>query len=179
MSGPPAFKPRVRLRTLLPDEAPSMEPWLAEAVASLDGGRPGPATAANVSAFLELAAQRWPDGTPLAVELVSGGVIGLLVWQRLALEVGEATVIAALATRRDQRNLGYGAEAVYELEQAQPGAAVLAATPRHNGLAIYFWLRAGFRPVSMEFDAGLAVDPAHFWLVDGETLSGSGASSAR
>jgi GNAT superfamily N-acetyltransferase len=72
--------------------------------------------------------------------------------------------ILALAVRRPLRNLGYGAEAVEELEQQEPAGAYLAAVPRTNGLAIYFWLRVGYRPLRVEEDRERARDPATLWM---------------
>jgi hypothetical protein len=58
--------------------------------------------------------------------------------------------IEGLAIAATERNLGYGAEAVYELENRYPGVRLLAGVPLTNGLAIYFWLRVGYRPLFPE-----------------------------
>ena len=47
-----------------------------------------------------------------------------------------------------RRNLGLGGEAVLALERAHAGIRKARADlPAGNGLAVYFWLRAGYRPV--------------------------------
>jgi hypothetical protein len=90
-----------------------------------------------------------------------------------------AVVIDALAIRAGLRNLGYGAEAVYCLEATYPDAQVYAAIPRFNGLALYFWLRVGYRPVRLDEDPAMVHDPRRLWVVSGLTPGASGALPAR
>jgi hypothetical protein len=173
---------RVRLRPFAPDDAAAVQPWLAEAVAAQGALKPAAETPATLPALHAWAAARWPDGTLLAVEVDGLGAAGFVVWTDLPPLAGwnePARVITALATRREARNFGYGAEVVYRLEEARPGVLWLAATPRFNGLSIYFWLRVGYRPVGVDLDATRATDPACFWLVRAASLTGSGVWAAR
>ncbi|MER3420890.1 MAG: hypothetical protein C4290_10355, partial [Chloroflexota bacterium] len=55
-------------------------------------------------------------------------------------------LIEVLAVRADRRNLGYGLEMVMAVEAGWSGRVALAQVPRENGLAVYFWLRTGYRP---------------------------------
>lgn len=84
---------------------------------------------------LHVANQR--PGLPLGLILLSSAGTGMLR-------------IEGLAIAATERNLGYGAEAVYELENRYPGVRLLAGVPLTNGLAIYFWLRVGYRPLFPE-----------------------------
>ena len=154
----------------MPDDAPAVEPWLAEAVAAVDGVRPGPETPATLAALARLGDRRWSGGTLLVLVAAGQGVVGLLGWRPLATAGGAATaaVIDALAVRRDRRDLGYGVEAVERLEAMLSAATVYATPPRTNGLALYFWLRAGYRPFYPNPAAAAAMhglDPALLWMV--------------
>jgi GNAT superfamily N-acetyltransferase len=171
----------VALRPLHPEDAPAVEPWLAEAVAAVDGDRPTAATPASIRVFREVTADRWP-GAAIDVIIIDGhGVNGLLVWRMRSTSSKEGAVVEidALAIRAGLRNRGYGAEAVLCLEAAHPSATMLAAVPRLNGLAIYFWLRIGYRPVRLDEDATLARDDERLWMVRGFNPSGTVWSPAR
>lgn len=172
---------RVALRPLRPEDAPAVEPWLAEAVAAIDGVRPTAATPASLSAFREVAAGRWPGAAIDVIIADRHGVNGLLVWRirSASSRAGPAVEIDALAIRAGLRNLGYGAEAVLCLEAVHPSATMLAAVPRLNGLAIYFWLRMGYRPVRLDEEATLARDGERLWMVRGFNPSGTVGSPAR
>ena len=173
---------RLQLRSFTPDDAPVVAPWLAEAVAAPGALKPDAATPTTLSALLEGVAARWPGSTVEALDIAGLGAAGFLVWHPTPPLTGgcqPATIITALATRRDARNLGYGSEAVYRLEEARPGTTMLAATPRFNGLSVYFWLRAGYRPISLVQNKGLARDPERFWLVNPATVSGNDGLAAR
>ena len=65
------------------------------------------------------------------------GLSGFIVWHLS----GDALTIRALAVCRDARNLGYGLEAVQQIEERHPDARYFAAIPRYNGLQ--FGLPAG------------------------------------
>jgi GNAT superfamily N-acetyltransferase len=63
--------------------------------------------------------------------------------------VGRECVLRELGVRPDRRNLGFGSEAVFAIEQQALRAGVtcgVAPVPLANGLAIYFWLRIGYCP---------------------------------
>ena len=173
--------PRVALRPLLPADNADVDPWLQDAMAAVDGVKPSADTPASLAALGPHVNARWPGATVEAV-IVEASVAGLLVWRpaRPRPRVSQpAFAIEALTVRAGLRNRGYGAEAVYCLEAAHPGARVKAAVPRFNGLAIYFWLRVGYRPVRIDEDAALAQDPDRLWMINALNLGPSGASSVR
>jgi len=145
--------------------------WLAEAVAALDGVKPDAGTPAAPAEVSTWAQARWP-GVRLAWIEAGGAQVGLLGWQEDTLGV----VIVALAVRAEQRNLGIGAEAVFRLEEERPGARCYAAVPRTNGLAVYFWLRSGYRPVRVEESVARATDPAALWMVREPSSGSSGGA---
>ncbi len=159
----------------------AVAPWLVEAVAAVDGVKLSSDPRATPAAFEHLVSARWPGATVEAVLMNDGAVVGMLAWRRSTSTTrsSEGLVIEALAVRAGLRNLGYGAEAVYRLESAHPDARVYAAIPRTNGLAIYFWLRVGYRPVRLDEDAALVHDSDRLWMVNALSPSAAGASSAR
>jgi len=78
--------------------------------------------------------------------------------------------IDALAMAAAARNLGFGAEAVYVLEQRYPGARLVVGIPLTNGLAVYFWLRIGYRPLfPRTTQSGLA--PDRLWMAPAEAAA--------
>ncbi len=74
-----------------------------------------------------------------------GEVIGRLVLRQ---EEGEL-VIDELCITSERRGYGAGSEAVFLLLDALPDDVrrVRAWAPGHLGLAVYFWIRHGFRPL--------------------------------
>jgi GNAT superfamily N-acetyltransferase len=96
--------------------------------------------------------------------LGDGRVVGLAHVHR----TNEALLYSALTVRADGRNLGYGQEMVIALEAAygQGCAVAAAAVPRTNGLAVYFWLRAGYRPVhGRAFRHLTMLTPGPLWML--------------
>lgn len=162
---PGAAGARVVLRPVAPPDADAMAPWLAEAVAAI----PGRGAVAEHGLTLADLEGRWDfihtGGITLAGALKDGTVVGIM---RVRVQAPSRLVIDALAVRAGSRNLGYGQELVIALEESrgQPGGEVYAGVPRGNGLAIYFWLRAGYRPL-YPLPPGLPpdMDPRLFWMV--------------
>jgi GNAT superfamily N-acetyltransferase len=154
---------RVRLRPPRAEDGAQVDPWLPEAIAAIQGrGQPG----ALPLTLCELL-RRWhadrPSAWTLLGELADGPVVGIM---RLRDAGAGRLLIEALAVRADRRNLGYGQEMVIAAETGWPGRAVYAAVPRANGLALYFWLRTGYRPFypfTGPDTAGL--DPAPLWML--------------
>jgi hypothetical protein len=99
---------------------------------------------ASATAGLEVrTAALTPDrGRPVFVT-AGGRVIGFARY-----EYDGSLLITSIEVEMQHRNLGYGAEAVVALEQAF-GAPPRswALMPEENGIAVYFWLRAGYRPL--------------------------------
>ena len=171
---------RVRLRPFESGDDCVLRTWLAEAVAAVDGARKaGSDTPTDLDGLRRWMQARWRDAECAAI-ITARGLAGFLIWQAArqaqAGPTAHSAVIAALAVRQDTRNLGYGAEAVEALEESVGGGQILAAIPRTNGLAVYFWLRAGYRPVALTEQADLARDPAHLWMVRAVSSGRSGAS---
>jgi GNAT superfamily N-acetyltransferase len=140
---------RVGLREPSAQDADAMDPWLSEAIAAVQGRAIAEAPSVTLAALTASLSGRERlhvvVGLPPAEE--TNVPIGLTV---TATEAGQPMVIRALAIRDSKRNLGYGAEAVYELEDYSPHSGLAAHIPASNGLAVYFWLRAGFRPAFPE-----------------------------
>lgn len=71
-------------------------------------------------------------------------------------------VITALAVAPRCRNLGLGAEAVFSAERLFPEARCSRAlVPLRNGLAVYFWLRIGYRPLFLAHHGVQGVTSMH------------------
>jgi hypothetical protein len=140
---------RVSLARPDPHNLDQIRPWFGDAWLEMFGG---PAVRAGLSAPEPEDWLRHP-GTGLTSYLVviDGEPIGFLA---CALGAGRIS-IDALAIVSGRRNRGYGAEAVFAAEAlAGPDAATRALVPMGNGLAVYFWLRVGFRPLFLA-DHGL------------------------
>lgn len=113
-------------------------------------------------------ARRWAGAESRAIVAGDWGVVGFVIWEEQPPDgapSGPARVIHALAMRQDARNFGYGAEVIELLETATPRATMYAPIPRGNGLAVYFWLHAGFRPVRLDESVTLATDAARLWCL--------------
>ena len=141
---------RVLLRPVVPADSVAVAPWLAEAEAAIRGR--GASVTLNLT--LDDLVTSWTASCPgseiLVGVLADGTVAGLM---HLAPADG-LLHIRALTVRRDLRNLGYGQEMVFGAEQRHPVARLATATvPSGNGLAVYFWLRTGYRPA---YPAGAA-----------------------
>jgi predicted acetyltransferase len=157
---------RVRLRPPHPDEANAVQSWLAEAYGAIDGTRPPAGSVLALPEFEASARRRWPGSECLTVDL-DGVPVGFVVAHRKREGDGAETAILALAVRADHRNVGYGGEAVQAMEAMRPADRFTAAIPRANGLAVYFWLRTGYRPITVDEDRHRARDPNHLWMVRG------------
>lgn len=141
-------------------EAP---PWLAEAERAVRGSGAGDGAGCPLAARLESGdAVYWITAEHAGARAVAGAAAarierGALVWTWLA--VGEAW-----------RAFGYGGVAVSLVERgARRGGArrARARVPASNGVALYFWLRLGYRPVraGQVADAQTGHDLAGTWMV--------------
>lgn len=116
------------------------EDWLAEAERAVLGAAPGCALAQRIDAgdaIYELRAGI--DGAPTTV-----GALAVRVEQR-------DLVWTWLAVAEAQRAFGYGGAAVplIERQTAKLGATLARVrVPATNGVALYFWLRLGYRPLA-------------------------------
>jgi ribosomal protein S18 acetylase RimI-like enzyme len=160
---PVSAAPRVRLRPITAD-GESVNPWLPEAVAAIQGRGTAPDSTLSLDALLEAWDRTLPAGATFIGERSDGLTVGLL---RARTSDRERLVIDALTVRADRRNLGHGQEMVCALEETfgQMGGMVYAGVPRTNGLAIYFWLRTGYRPLyPPPSDWPDDLDRSRFWM---------------
>ena len=135
--GEPVTASRVRLSPLTDDAVATM-PWLEAALApewSLD----------------DFEASR-VQSEALLISDADGLAMGLALLRPDAPEPGDAT-ITFLAMQPERRYRGLGGEAglaVEALAREKLGAKrVYVGVPEWRGLAVYFWLRLGFRPLSL------------------------------
>jgi GNAT superfamily N-acetyltransferase len=109
------------------------------------------------------------EGEVLAIAEGEGEapVIGVLVVQRDAPLAG-ATTVGFIAVEPARRHRGLGGEAVLALERRLGGGRALAPVPEGRGLAVYFWLRVGYRPLRLAEapgpPRGLAGPIAGIWM---------------
>lgn len=127
---------RVRLRPVKAGDLPQIEPWYAEALA-----------AAYTERSLE---QRFADAKTAGCDLLAiaggdGAVRGLLDYRLNDPADGWLTTVL-IAMAAGQRGWGYGSEAMRLLESRHRNARFHARIDPRNGLALYFWLRLGYRP---------------------------------
>ena len=133
-----AVSARVTLRPAKQVNLSLIEPWYAEAVSAVHGGAKPEGEQDLQSRFKSgglLVIARADDPTP----------IGLLE-QRTGWPVRSWVTVEFIALAAGQRGWGYGSEAVRQLEERHKGARFLAQIDPRNGLALYFWLRLGYRP---------------------------------
>jgi hypothetical protein len=159
---------RVALRPFAPADGALVEPWLSEAWAAVDGGRSPTGAALTLDGLEALVAERWPGAELAAIVRQDGAPLGFVAWRTKPSVAAVETEIVALAVRAARRNLGLGGEAVQALERLRPGGRFLAAIPRGNGLAVYFWLRTGYCPVRPDEDDARARDPNVLWMARSE-----------
>ncbi len=156
--------PRVVVRHVEGEDRHRPLPWLAEAVAAIAGRGTPPEEIHTLDGLCIAWDRRYPSGATLLGTLADGEPLGVM---RLRERLDGRLVIDALAVRADQRNLGYGQELVIVAEEQHGDATALAAAgvPRNNGLAVYFWLRAGYRPAFPDTDRLAAVlGPQRLWM---------------
>jgi len=135
----------VALEPATKDTAAALEPWFDRGWREVYGR--GAVPVPDVGSWLAFP----PAGGTMRLIMLGGAAIGFLVF---AIGKGILT-IHELAVAPAHRNRVYGAEAVYALEAGEGSDCerACALVPRGNGLAIYFWLRIGYRPQ-------FAADPA-------------------
>jgi hypothetical protein len=132
---------RITLRPATKGDLPQIEPWYAEAaaLAHTDATLKERFTANNASKRELLLIVKADDPAP----------IGLLQYRPGFPNEGWLA-IDFLALAAGRRGWGYGSEAVHLLEEQHIASRFLAETDARNGLALYFWLRLGYRPARPE-----------------------------
>ena len=128
----------MRLRPLRKSDIDVISTWL-------------PAVAAQI------ACDRWPDTTALEAAVAQADVLvgdedgasALLEYETEAPERGAAQV-RFMAVAPGQRRLGIGGRTALALERRlkRSTARIYVQLPERLGLALYFWLRLGYRPLT-------------------------------
>lgn len=101
--------------------------------------------------------ERWADPEALTTAITTegvlvadeGGAVGLVSYEAAGPGRAEARILL-LAVDPERRRLGFGGRAALALERRlRPSAdQVCALVPARLGLALYFWLRLGYRPLT-------------------------------
>ncbi|MGB2694461.1 MAG: GNAT family N-acetyltransferase [Dehalococcoidia bacterium] len=143
------------LRALTKDDAAALARWL-----------PGVAS--------DMACEAWPDEDALQAAIGGDGVLavvegdcaGLLAYDVRAPKRNAARV-RFLAIDPTQRRLGIGGRAALALEERLAGsfARVYVTVPARLGLALYFWLRLGYRPLTKDAWPAEPEDVPSVWMV--------------
>ena len=78
-----------------------------------------------------------------------------------------AAHVKLLAVAPDKRRLGIGGRAALALEKrlGKPAARIYVAVPARLGLALYFWLRLGYRPLTQRDWPEAPPDAPSVWMV--------------
>jgi GNAT superfamily N-acetyltransferase len=126
---------RIKLRRAKKSDLLLIAPWYEEAALVADGG-----LIPDDEPTLD---DRFGEGNLWVIE--SDAPIGLLEGVTEWPAEDWATV-EWLALAAEQRGWGYGSEAVRQFEARHKAASFLAQIAARNGLALYFWLRMGYRP---------------------------------
>ena len=138
---------RVTLRPAARDDLRRIEPWYAEAVATAHGLREPPPGETLERRFSD--AEASDTRLLLIAKADDPGTIGLLQY-RPGFPDTAWLAIDFLALAAGRRGWGYGSEAVRLLEgwavDSRRAKHFLAEVDTRNGLALYFWLRLGYRP---------------------------------
>ncbi len=129
---------RIALRPATKHDLPRIEPWYAEAAALACADPP----------LDELfAAAKSPRRELLIIAKADDPApIGLLQY-RTGFPGNGWLAIDFLALAGGRRGWGYGSEALRLVEESAGVTHFLAEVDARNGLALYFWLRLGYRPL--------------------------------
>jgi GNAT superfamily N-acetyltransferase len=151
---------RLLLRTATPDDIAAMSDWLSTSALTPDW-------------HIEDLEATLATATAVLVSDRAGDALGLIVLLSDRPESGDVSVpLVAVAPQR--RFSGLGGEAVLAVERevrARWGVQrCFAPVPDGRGLALYFWLRLGYRPLTTEQApwplAGLSDEPRRgIWMV--------------
>ena len=126
------------------------------------------------STAAELGCERWASEDALHSAVAQDGM--LIADQRGPLgfvdfELGaprrDSVRVRLLAVRPDQRRLGVGSRAALALEERlrQSASRCYVLVPARLGLALYFWLRLGYRPLTQREQPAPPEAPPAVWLV--------------
>ena len=143
----------MRLHSLRPVDIEHLVSWL-----------PDVATAAEC--------QPWADSTALAELTGKPGVLtndartAFLAYELRSPEANAARV-TFLAVAPDERRLGIGGQAALAVERRLRGKAkrLYVVVPSSIGLALYFWLRLGYKPLERANWPEPPANPPAVWMV--------------
>ena len=143
------------LRPLREDDLPELACWLPKTAAGLGCRR-----WASEEALEDAAAE---DGVLIAAE---GEPVGFLAYEVGAPE-RDAARVRLLAVAPGRRRLGVGSRAALALERRLAGssARIYVPVPAKLGLAFYFWLRLGYRPLTQREWPAPPEEPPAAWMV--------------
>lgn len=124
------------------------------------------ATETGCRAWSDEAALRRAVGREDVLTIEDDGPVGLLSYE-LHAPRRDAAHVRFLAVRPQRRRLGIGGRAALALEGRLRGnvARVYVAVPARVGLAFYFWLRLGYRPLIQREWPATPEDAPSVWLV--------------
>ena len=140
-----AFRVNIQLRPVDDSDAAWLDGWLASAAASVaydevDRSRPGAALIERLR----------PNGGLRAQIIVrDGGDMGLVVY-RVGAPRRDAAIVEIVATPAALSRRGSGMSAAALVEdavRAEGVRMVYVPAPAVHGIAAYFWIRLGYRPL--------------------------------
>jgi hypothetical protein len=134
------------LRPLVAGDAAWLDGWLSPVSASVGydevvGEHPGAILLAAAAADARLRSR---------IIQLDGIDAGLVVYRMDAPRTGAAIIeLVATPPQQARRGSGMGAAAVIEEEVGAAGVSIVyAPAPAMHGIATYFWIRLGYRPLS-------------------------------
>ena len=145
----------MKLRPVLERDLAALAEWLPGTAGELGCER-----WASEDALRSTVAQ---NGTLIADE---GGPLGFVAFELGAPRRNSARV-RLLAVRPDQRRLGIAGRAALALEERlrESASRCDVLVPARLGLALYFWLRLGYRPLTQREQPAPPEAPPAVWLV--------------
>jgi len=143
----------VLLREIVKEDIASVEEWFAEAAAAARGG--GGGDVRGLAQRVSEASESTERGLLGIARVRDRELVGLLEYRAGEPTTGWLT-IGGIALRAGERGWGLGSEALRLLEEEATrlglGRNFLAKVDIRNGLGLYFWLRAGYRPAGRQED---------------------------
>lgn len=133
------------LRPIAAADADWLDGWLAPVAASVGYSELG----AELPGERLLDALRVEHGLQGRIVVRDGDAVGLVVYRLHAPRDG-AAIVEMVATQPEHARRGSGMTAVAAVEDAlrtQGVRAVHAPAPAAHGIATYFWIRLGYRPL--------------------------------
>jgi hypothetical protein len=133
----------ITLRPLVAEDAAWLDTWLVAVAASVGYSE---LTQDEAGKALFVRAGEDNDVRARIIER-DGADVGLIVWRRRG---ADAAIIEFVGTPplQARRGSGMAAAALIEREMRDAGVrAIFAPAPAVHGIAMYFWIRLGYRPL--------------------------------